>query len=205
MNHLSEHLSFAQLADAAERREAAAGGLEAALTHAAGCASCGAQLARLEHLVALMRSDAAEDAPRDVVSSAVGLFRRRDAEERSSVVGRILAALSFDSWQSAPAYGLRSGEAAPAARHLMFTAGERDLSLHIAPSGEAWAVAGQVLGEGLACVGGEAVLQGEMGTTRASLNELCEFTLPAVASGSYTLFLRLNDIEVEVPTIDLRA
>jgi hypothetical protein len=87
----------------------------------------------------------------------------------------------------------------------MFTAGERDLSLHIAPSGEAWAVAGQVLGEGLVCAGGEAILQGEMGTTRASLNELCEFTLPAVASGSYTLFLRLNDTEVEVPTIDLRA
>ena len=204
---LSQHLTFTQLADLAGNT-AREGALADAFAHAAECPQCGAQLGRLTHLIGLMRADTSEDAPRDVLAAAVNIFRPRAADRPAGVVARIMAALSFDSLQqAAPAFGLRSAgaTAAPAARHLMFSAGGHDLSLHIAPSGEAWAVAGQLLGEGLPSDGGEAVLHGEMGTTSAELNELCEFTLPPVASGSYTLFLRLNEMEIEVPSLDLRA
>lgn len=204
MNPQSKHLDLAQLADLAENRLAPEESA-ASLAHAESCSRCGPELARLGHIIGLMRTDAAEDAPRDVVASVLGLYRPRGAQGASGVARRILAALTFDSLRSAPAFGVRAAGTAPASRQLMFSAGERDVDLHIAPSGEAWVVSGQVLGDDLTCAGGEAELQGEPGAGRAALNDLCEFTLPAVPSGSYTLFLRLSDVEVEVPGLDLRA
>ena len=97
---------------------------------------------------------------------------------------------------------MRSG--APAAsRQLIFSAGEVDVDLRLAPAAEGWAVSGQVLGE---CAGGWAELGGaDTGSdaTRAELNELCEFALPTMPAGNYTLRLGLGDTLVEIPGLDL--
>jgi hypothetical protein len=100
-----------------------------------------------------------------------------------------------------PAYGVRSGQSA--ARQMLYSAGDNDLDLRVTPSGEAWVVSGQVLGS--ECAGGQVRLQSETDETAAPLNELCEFTLPPVPSGSYTLRVRFKDMEVEVPDLELRA
>ena len=68
----------------------------------------------------------------------------------------------------------------------------------MAPDGESWAVTGQVLGP---CAGGSAELRGAPG----AVNEVCEFALAAVPTGAYTLTLRLDDIELEVPDLRLGA
>jgi hypothetical protein len=206
MKRRSQHISFKTLADMAAE---SFGGEEraAAQSHISGCSRCATQLDRLAETVNLMRTDSAEDAPPETIARAVNLFRLRSAvaqpsaEAQPSLVRRVLAALSFDSMQIAPAYGVRSGVAA--ARQLLYSAGEHDLDLRVTSKDESWVVAGQVLGEG--CTGGEVLLQGASGHAIATLNEQCEFALPPVPSGSYTLRVRFNEVEVEVPGLELRA
>lgn len=197
----SPHIPFAKLADLIEER-LAPNERAASLAHAAACALCREQMAGLTRTVELMRTDVTEDAPPHVIARALHLFPPRDITDdatKPSVWRRILATLSFDSAQLTPAFGLRSAQPA-AARQLLFSAGENDLDLRIAPGGEGWVVSGQVLG---GCTGGGVELQGAVSASQTILNNLCEFTLPPVPAGSYTLRLRLGDSEVEVPGLEL--
>ena len=196
---IARHIPFAKLADLAENRFSA-DERESLLKHVSACSRCTGQLDQLKQLVHLMRTDTAEDAPRDVKAHALALFRARAAEAVPSVVRRVLAALNFDSAQSMPAYGLRSGQ--PQARQFLYSAGENDLDVRVKPSGESWVVSGQVLGQ---CTGGQVKLKGDAATATVEMNDLCEFTLPPVPAGRYTLQVRLVDVEVEVPELDLKA
>ena len=206
MESSTQHLSFARLADLAEGRLTAQE-QSAARAHLEGCAGCAGQAAELERLTGLMRADTSEDAPRDVIFNAVRLFGARPAAaETPGLLRRLVASLSFDSGARTPAYGLRSGAAA-AARQLLFSAGAVDVDLRLAPAGEGWAVSGQLLGE---CAAGRAELfadggGGDAPAARCDLNDLCEFTLPAVPAGTYTLRLTVGDAEIEVPGLSLQA
>ncbi|HEX8852479.1 MAG TPA: hypothetical protein VF754_03280, partial [Pyrinomonadaceae bacterium] len=120
-------------------------------------------------------------------------------------IKRVMAALTFDSAQLAPVFGVRSGQTADA-RQLLFSAGDTDVDLRLASGGDGWTISGQILGE---CDGGRVEIEsvadsGEAQSARADLNEMCEFTLPPVPSGSYKLRLHFNDLEVEVPELQLR-
>lgn len=170
--------------------------------HLSTCSRCAAKLTRLESVLGLMRKDETEDAPPQVVSRAINLFRTRAASPKQSLLQRVVAALSFDSLQMSPAYGVRSGQAA-AARQLLYNAGDYDLDLRINETNEGWVVSGQVLGE--ECAGGQIELEGGESVLKADLNDQCEFQLPAVPTGSYQLRLRLKDREVEIPQLELRA
>jgi hypothetical protein len=114
------------------------------------------------------------------------------------VLQRIVAALQFDSAQTPVAAGVRSGQ--PVARQMLFSAEPYDVDLRIAPRGDAWQVAGQVLGP---CEGGRVLLQSDRDTVEAPLNELCEFALPPVPAGSYMLALRLADAEIAIDTLNV--
>ncbi len=195
------HLPFAKLADLAEGRLSSVERTDA-LSHLEDCSRCAAKLEKLESVIGLMRRDEALDAPPALVSNVINLFRARKASKEPSLVQRIVAALSFDSLQMSPAYGVRSGSASTA-RQLLFSAGDYDLDLRVAQSGEAWSVSGQILGK--ECAGGHIELEGEAAVKRAELNEQCEFTLTALPAGSYKLRLRLPDLEVEIPKLELRA
>lgn len=198
------HIPFARLADLAEGRLSREDAAEER-AHLADCKNCSAQAAQLGHLTALMRADASEDAPPELVASVVRMFRGRHVHvEERSLLRRLVAALTFDSSSLQPAFGVRSGQAAPA-RQMLFSAGDLDVDLRLAPGGEGWTVSGQVLGP---CKGGEVELVDAKGSTaaRATLNELCEFTLlPPTADGTYALRLRLDGTEVEIPELSLKA
>ena len=197
------HIPFARLADLAEGRltpEEAADGR----AHLEACTRCAGQAARLGHLTALMRADASEDAPPELLAGVVRMFRaRRAGAAEPGLLRRLVASLTFDSSRLTPAFGVRSGQAAPA-RQLLFGAGDLDVDLRLALGGEGWTVSGQVLGP---CDGGEVELLDAEGSTaaRAALNELCEFTLPPVAEGDYAVRLRLGEAEVEIPELSLKA
>jgi hypothetical protein len=202
MKLMSQHIPFAKLADLAEG-SLRAEERDASLAHLHACSRCSTQLERVSQVVNLMRADTLEEAPRDVISHAVGLFRRSETKAKESLVRRVLAALSFDSASLTPAYGVRSGQTAT--RQMLYSTGDNDLDLRITPGEEAWIVSGQVLGQEQ-CAGGEVSLEGEAGSAAATeLNELCEFTLPPVAAGSYRLRLRFSDLEIEIPEFELRA
>lgn len=195
------HIPFERLVDLAEGRVAPEESRDAS-AHLKTCASCAGQLAAVERLTQMMRADDSVDAPRDLLAGALNLFRARPTRE--GFLRRVVGALSFDSGALRPAFGVRSGQAT-SSRQLLFSAGDVDVDLRLAPGEEGWAVSGQVLGE---CAGGWAELGGaedEGRAARAELNELCEFALPAVPAGSYTLRLRLDDLLVEIPDLNLRA
>lgn len=195
------HIPFERLVDLAEGRVAPEGSRDAS-AHLKTCASCAGQLAEVGRLTQMMRTDDSVDAPRDLLAGALNLFRARPTRE--GFLRRVVAALSFDSGALRPAFGVRSGQST-SSRQLLFSAGDVDVDLRLAPGEEGWAVSGQVLGE---CAGGWAELGGaedEGRAARAELNELCEFALPAVPAGSYTLRLRLDDLLVEIPDLNLRA
>lgn len=144
----------------------------------------------------MMRSDTAADAPRDVLISAIGIF---PPEERPPLP-RIIATLIFDSRNAGPAFGMRSLHSP--SRQLLYAAEHTDLDLRITIQNEECVVAGQVLREG--CAGGLVEISGARGSAEASLNGLCEFTLPAIPLGNYSLRVRMRDVDIEIPELELK-
>ncbi len=195
MSNMLEHIAFERLADMAEGRLDAAN-TDAIRQHVAGCAECAASLAWLEHTFGLMRSDSGEDAPPALVASVRGLFR--PTPPLVAGLRRLLAELRFDSATARPALGLRSGRYGE--RQLLFSLGEHDLDLRVAATGDQWSIQGQLLGPDTS---GDVTLDGPGGAKVATLDDLCQFSLPPVAPGAYRLTLRLPDAEIEIPAIEL--
>jgi hypothetical protein len=199
MKITSKHIPFVKLADLAEGRASAD---EQNAAHLSACSACAGELQRLGQVMELMRTDKSIDAPRDVFASALNIFRSAEPSGERSLLRRIVAALTFDSSSNmTPAFGVRSGQSA--ARQLLFSAGDSDIDLRISSEDDQWIVTGQLLGS--ECGGGRVELAGENGSAEADLNDVCEFTLPPVAAGSYTLRLRISESEIEIPQLELRA
>ena len=74
---------------------------------------------------------------------------------------------------------------------MLYSAEETDLDLRITVQNDECILAGQVIGK----VALEAMLRFQVRRDRseASLNELCEFTLPAIPVGNYSLRVRMLD------------
>ncbi|MDT7807358.1 MAG: hypothetical protein QOJ70_1171 [Acidobacteriota bacterium] len=198
-----QHIPFARLADLVEGRLVSEESADER-AHLSSCRRCAGQAEQLGRLASLMRADVSLDAPPEVVAGVVRMFRARKAHaSEPGLLRRLVAALTFDSSSLQPAFGVRSGQAAPA-RQLLFSAGDFDVDLRLAPGGDGWTVSGQVLGP---CRSGEVeVVMGDGQTAaRATLNEFCEFTLPPQPEGAYTLRLRLEETEIEIPELSLRA
>ena len=191
----SSHISLETLADVIENRATSAT-LQAVRTHVATCSACGETLQRLERLILMMRSDAARDAPRDLLMSVIKLF----PPGAPRPLQRIVATLIFDSRKAVPVFGMRSVRSS--SRQLLYSAQQTDLDLRITIQDEECILAGQVIRED--CVGGLVEISGPTGSVEASLNELCEFTLPALPIGYYSLKVRMSDIEIEIPELELK-
>jgi hypothetical protein len=150
----------------------------------------------MQELIHVMRSDAAPDAPRDVLLSAINIF----PAPVQSPLRRIVATLIFDSRNARPAFGMRSVHAA--SRQLIYSAQQTDLDLRITLQNEECIVSGQLLRDG--CAGGVVEISGTSGSAETTLNELCEFTLPAIPAGKYSLRVRMPDVEIEIPELELK-
>jgi hypothetical protein len=191
----SPHLSLETLADVAEDR-ASAETLQAAETHVLVCETCNATLQSLRRLIFMMKSDTAADTPRDVLMSALRIF----TPAKPARLPRIVAILTFDSRAATPAYGMRSIHTA--SRQLLYTAPETALDLRVTVENEECKLAGQVIRDN--CAGAQIELSSATGTVTTQLNELCEFSFPAIPSGKYSLRVRMPDVEIEIPELELK-
>lgn len=191
----SAHTSLETLADIAENRPAGPA-LKAAMAHVATCSACDDILSRLRHLVLTMKSDRAADAPRDVLQSAINIF-----SPSQSPLRRVVAILTFDSRSAGPAFGMRSLHTA--SRQMLYSAQETDVDLRITVQNDECIIAGQIICDG--CAGGVVQISGASGSSETSLNELCEFTLPAVPVGNYSLTVRMLDVEIVIPELELKG
>ena len=194
----SPHISLETLTDIAEERDMSASPetMQAAERHVAVCATCDANLQKLRRLVFLMKNDTAEDAPRDVLMSAIQVF----TPQRRTPLRHIIAVLSFDSRAAGPAFGLRS--IYTASRQLLYTAQETAVDLRVTVENGECHLAGQVIRDN--CGGAQIELSGVTGTVNTELNELCEFTFPTIPVGNYSLRVRMPDVEIEIPELELK-
>jgi hypothetical protein len=200
MNGSSSHISIETLADLAEDRlESKA--REAALVHLSTCPACDSALLQVRNLTHLMRSDRPEDVPGEVLNAAIEIFSRPLQLTAPSSLRRIVATLTFDSFKSTPAFGMRSGQTS--SRQLLYSAEESDLDLRITVQNDQCVVAGQVLRDG--CIEGLVEISGASGSAETSLNELCEFIFPALPLGNYQLRVKMGDVEIEVPELEFTA
>ncbi len=192
-----QQITYDKLVDLVEGRltEAEAAALR---TRIAAEPSAQAEVAALTELFALMREDDSVDAPEHVIQRALRLMPQT-ASRPADAVRRFVASLIRDSWRAPQlAPGLRAGNRWP--RSLLLRAGDRELDLQITPSGEQWQLAGQVLGPEAP---GSATLSGPGGDVTASLNALGEFVFPPLQMGRYTLTLRHDDLEINVPELEI--
>ncbi len=163
-------------------------------------------LSDAELLARLPAAAALPDAPADWQRRALAAWRAPAPLSLARAVDalrqRLLAVLSFDSWaQPALAAGLRS--TGSATRQLVFSAEGRDIDLRIAPSGERFAVHGQVLGPDDNGAVALAPEQAAATVYEAPLDAMGEFHLAGVAPGRYQLSLLLAGHEIVLPTFDV--
>jgi hypothetical protein len=189
------HIPFTELAELAEGHSTAT---PDALEHLSSCAQCSSQLESIRKTIALMRSDTAEDAPVELVAT-VKNYPRTVVTRQPSLVHRIVASLTFDSLTTAPAFGLRSQTAA--GRQLIYSTETADIDVRVTTENEEWQIAGQVLGA--ECATGDVDLQGDSFSASAKLNELCEFSFGSVPAGTYKISVRLPDVVIETPRLEL--
>jgi hypothetical protein len=192
----SIHISVETLANIADGT-ATAEARQAAMAHISTCSTCHDTVRRLQQLLLMMRSDRTNDAPRDVMTSAINIF----SQEKRSPLRRIVALLTFDSRNAGPAFGMRSLPAA--SRQLLYSAEGIDLDLRITMQDDECILAGQVIGEG--CTEGHVEISGVAGRSETTLNEVCEFTLPPIPVGNYSLTVRMLDREIEIPELELKV
>lgn len=191
----STHIPLETLADLVEDR-ASNEARQSAEPHLAVCETCYEALQSFRRLIFLMKSDTAEDVPRDVLMSALRIFR----PVRPVPLPRIIAVLSFDSRAAGPAFGMRSVHTP--SRQLLYTAHGTALELRITVENGECHLAGQVMRDD--CAGAQVELSGDAGTVTTQLNELCEFSFPAIPIGNYSLTVRMPDVEIEIPELKLK-
>jgi len=191
----SSHISLETLVDIVEGRATSAA-LEGAVAHITSCSDCVDTLRRLQQVIFTMKTDTGPDAPRDLLHSAINIF----SPEKRSPLRHIIAILTFDSRIAGPAYGIRSLRSS--SRQLLYSAQETDLDLRVTVQNDECIVAGQVIRAD--CVNGQVEISGDAGTATASLNEVCEFTLPAIPVGNYALRINMPDVQIEIPELELK-
>ena len=192
----STHIPIEALANIAEGR-ATSEARETTMAHIATCSTCHDTLRRLQQLILLMKGDRTNDAPRDVLASAINIF----SQEKRSPLRRIVAILTFDSRNPGPVFGVRS--LPTASRQMLYSAEESDLELRITVQNDECILAGQVIGEGWA--GGHVEILGVAGRSEATLNDVCEFKLPPIPVGNYSLTVRMLDRQIEIPELELKV
>lgn len=191
----SSHISLETLVDIVEGRATSAA-LEGAVSHISSCSDCVDTLRELQQVILTMKSDTTQDAPRDLLYSAINIF----SPEKRTPLRHIIAILTFDSRVAGPAYGIRSLRSS--SRQLLYSAQDTDLDLRVTVQNDECVVAGQVIRAD--CVSGQVEISGNAGSVTASLNEVCEFTLPAIPVGNYALKIKLPDVQIEIPELELK-
>ena len=191
----SSHISLETFVDIVEGRATSAA-LEGAVAHISSCSGCVDVLRQLQQVLITMKGDVAQDAPRDLLQSAINIF----SPVRQTPLRHIIAILTFDSRVAGPAYGIRSLRST--SRQLLYSAQETDLDLRVTVQNDECIVAGQVIRAD--CVSGMVEISGAAGSATASLNEVCEFTLPAIPLGNYALRIKLPDVQIEIPELELK-
>jgi hypothetical protein len=157
-----------------------------------------AEIAAIEELISLMRSDTSVDAPEHVIARAARLMHTPQPAPGPGLLQRLVARLHGPRAGQPLAFGLRSE--AGAERTLSYEAEEWDIALQLTPRAGRWYLRGQVLGPEIT---GSVTLEVGAVPLVAPVNALGEFALPPVEPGSYRLLIRAETREILVELLEL--
>lgn len=173
---------------------------------ATGCRRCEADRQWYKQVRTLAASDDTIDPPAWVTRRALQLFDSLESQpgiiER---VGRLIAALVFDSLAQPAVAGVRSTETA--SRQLLYSAENYSIDLQISPSDKSNAIVmGQVLRkddlrfESVSNIPLSLVRRGES-VASVVTNETGEFVLTEIDCGEYDLFIDARDLSITVTSL----
>ena len=170
-----------------------------------------------DELVALSRrAIAMPQAPAALVNSAIGLWKpqaNRPGLASSAAVAlgwlqQVIATLTFDS-AATPGLALGMRSAASDTRHLLFAAEGRDIDLRISAEGDAFRLAGQVLGPdesgslSLTPLADHTANASAADTHSTTLDTLGAFQFSGIAAGRYRLALVVGNQQILLPPLDV--
>jgi len=151
-------------------------------------------------IINLMQRDDSVDAPADAVRWSKNIFRPRVVEPKKSVIKKVLAVLQMDLSPNRAAFGERSASGAQA-RQMLFQAGEISLDLRIKKGEKGLDVQGQILGANFENC--SIVIFNDDNSYKVRANELSEFKLEEIQSGTYNLTLQNDEKEIVVENLEL--
>jgi len=155
---------------------------------------------RMKEIVRLMEADDSIDAPIDSIRWVKNLYRTRTADEKQSIIKKLVGALTLDLAPGKAAFGERSGSTA-ATRQMLFNAGEHAVDLRVTPENSAVDVHGQVLGDGFA--GGRVIFQAAEFEKAAQISATSEFKIDRISKGYYKITLTSTEYEIVLEDVDL--
>ena|ERR1051325_3949176 len=184
--------------------DAALDGKEAIAAHlASGCATCEADRAWYAGVKAIAAGDDTREAPPWVLKRALKLFATGAARPTiAERLGRVVAALVFDSLSRPAPSGARAVEAAD--RQLLYRADEYSIDLQLVADDECRAeLTGQILREGefrFESVSGLelSLLCGGRKILSTNTNPFGEFSISALERGEYDLQFETDEISITV-------
>ncbi len=143
----------------------------------------------LDHIVFLIETDDAKDAPPQAMKFALDLFRSQSAQielKPQTLVEKLLGLVTLE-WSPSFVFGERSGGFA-AAKQIFVETNEFDIDFRIEQADDEISVFGQVLGENWQ---GKALeLRSERFSAQTEISEDGEFAFEKMPSGEYQLVLR---------------
>lgn len=160
-----------------------------------------AEQQKLEQIIRRMQQDNSVDAPADSIKYARNLFRSRVAEPKTSAIRRFVAAFKMELSPDRAVFGERSASAS-ATRQILFEAGDNAVDLRIAKSGKNFDIRGQILGPGFS--GCDAILAGDAGSGKTSIDENGGFHFNQIKSGEYTLTIKSDQSEIFIEQLILQ-
>ncbi len=167
------------------------------------CSKCEANRAWYERVKNITASDDTVEPPPWVLRRAIKLFETPGRREnRVKQLGRVFAALVFDSFASAHLAGARSAVAAE--RQVLYRAENYSLDLQLAAAGETRReISGQILRDGEfkfeSVAGVELTLIREgQSILSTKTNKFGEFSLVLMERGDYDLHIQTREISITV-------
>jgi len=147
-----------------------------------------------------MQTDTAVDAPADAINYVKNLYRTRMTAPAKSVLERVMAVLRVDLAPNRAAFGERSAGDGQA-RQMLFDSGDNAVDLRIKATEKGFELRGQVLGSGFEK--GEIEVLGPQKTIMTEWREACQFDLPGLPEGDYSVSIKGGDKEIFIDQLVL--
>jgi len=199
--------SLARLADWVEGRLSDAEAQQVATQVAGAGAAAQGDLDWLRALAALRGRVVLESPPATVRAALRQAFvERAHTQRQPSALGRIVAALTFDSGVQLLAAGLRGAGHAP--RQMIYATEVLDIALHIQPrpQDQRFDINGQIFPKAALATAafGAQLLDGAEQVAASAVDDLGEFQFEALHAGRYAIALENNQYRVVLAQIELQ-